>query len=522
MKGELYEYNGQMLSQASIAKLEGINRSTLADWYKKTGNMKLAVEGAKKSLAQRNISYNGEILSLKAIAEREKIKFESLKRNYEQTNDIYKAVELTKESQLKRNGSIEYNGKMMTILAISKEEELDYHSLGRYYEKTKDINEAVRLTREAKLKQNGTIEYNGKKMTISAIASLERIKKETLKKYYELYNDIYKAVFITKQSQLKRKKALLRGKKATYDELSKQFGISVLELDKYIESGVTPDEIIKKQKRGVKKEDQILLDDESLYRYCLDHSYNYWTILYLIKVYGKTPEEAITEYEKNGQKIPTKWIYEKYNLLFKHLALNFGLDSNKIIKIVKDNNCSIEEAIQKLVFITNNSNNDFDKAEIDWMEELYYLIKDLTQDEYNSAKKTFFITEREEKYLKEKSSKIELINRYLLLYELANVIEEWSIDELLEIMDLYDITNEEKIIMILDLYSPFSSMIINPTKEYNERQLVIRNYIINSLYSNHDIKSNIYLTEEEKKEIIKKRDILSKIFKDEKTKKEHK
>lgn len=35
MRGELYEYNGQMMSQADISKLEGINRQTLSDWYKK-------------------------------------------------------------------------------------------------------------------------------------------------------------------------------------------------------------------------------------------------------------------------------------------------------------------------------------------------------------------------------------------------------------------------------------------------------------------------------------------------------
>ena len=98
MKGELYEYNGQMLSQAEIARLEGINRSTLSDWYKKTGDMTLAVAGAKNSLAQRNIDYNGEVLSLKAILEKENIKFESLKKFYEQTNDIYEAVRLTKEA----------------------------------------------------------------------------------------------------------------------------------------------------------------------------------------------------------------------------------------------------------------------------------------------------------------------------------------------------------------------------------------------------------------------------------------
>lgn len=83
MRGELYEYNGEMLSQADIAKKEGINRSTLADWYKKTGNMIEAVEGAKRSLAQRNI---------------------------------------------------EYNGKMMTILAISNMEKLEHHAFGSYYD----------------------------------------------------------------------------------------------------------------------------------------------------------------------------------------------------------------------------------------------------------------------------------------------------------------------------------------------------------------------------------------------------
>ena len=83
MKGELYSYNGQNLTQAAIAKLEGINRATLADWYKRTGDMELAVIEAKKSLAQRNISYNDEVLSLKAISQKEKVKFESLKRFYD-------------------------------------------------------------------------------------------------------------------------------------------------------------------------------------------------------------------------------------------------------------------------------------------------------------------------------------------------------------------------------------------------------------------------------------------------------
>ena len=512
MKGELYEYNGQMLSQAEIARLEGINRQTLADWYKKTGDMILAVAGTKKSLAQRNIDYNGEVLSLKAISEKESIKFESLKKIYEQTNDIYEAVRLTKEAQLKRNGSILYNGKMMSITAIGVETGLERHALTRYYEQTGDIYKSIELAKESKEKQHGTIDYKGEVMSITAIAELEGVKRDTLKEYYELYGNIEKAVFITKESQLKRKQALLKGKKATYEELARQFDISVIELDKMINAGVSVDTLKKKTKKGICSEEQLRYDEDSLYKYCLDHSYNYWVINYLIKVYGKTPEEAVKAYVENGQQLPIKWIYEKYGLLFKHLTLNFGLDSNRIIKIMKDNNCSIEKAITKLVFISNIDNNDFKKAEIDWMEELFSFIKDTPEKEYLEVKEAFYITDREEKFLKSKKVIIDQITRQLLLYEFSNIIEEWPTNELLEMMELYDISDEEKMCIVLDLYAPFKNLVIDPTEQYKERNNLIRSIITDSTIDNDTILSNVNISEQEKQEILKKRNILSKII----------
>lgn len=511
MKGELYNYNGQMMTQADIAKLEGINRSTLADWYKKTHDMILAVEGAKKSLAQRNISYYDEVLSLKAISEKEKIKFESLKKFYEQTNDIYEAVRLTKEAKIKRNGSILYNGKMMSMSAIALETGLERHALTRYFEQTGDIYKSIELAKIAKDKQHGMIEYKGKVMSITAIADLERIKRDTLKEYYELYGNIEKAIFITKESQLKRKQALLRGKKASYEELARQFDISVIEIDRMINNGISPETLNKKNKTGIRSESQLKYDEESLYKYCLDHSFNYWVINYIIKTYGKTPEEAVKAYVENGQQLPIKWIYEKYGLLFKHLTLNFGLDSNRIIKIMKDNNCGIEEAIKKLIFVSNNTNNDFKTAEISWMEELYDFIKDIPTEEYLEVKDIFYITNREEKFIKEKDILIEQINRQLLLYEFAMIIDEWPIEEILEMMDLYDLTEEEKICIVLDLYSPFKNMVIDPTTEYKNRSIFIRNIITNPTITNDSIMLNQNLSELEKKEIIKKRMILLKL-----------
>ncbi len=79
---------------------------------------------------------------------------------------------------------------------------------------------------------------------------------------------------------------------------------------------------------------------------------NYWVI---INKYNKTVEEAINEYVLNDQQIPTKWIYEKYNILFKHLMSKFGFDSNRIIKIIKEENYDIEDALIKLIFISDKN-----------------------------------------------------------------------------------------------------------------------------------------------------------------------
>ena len=511
MKGELYEYNDKMMTQAEIARLEGINRSTLADWYKKTGNMYEAVKGAKKSQAQRNISYYGDVLSLKAISVKEQVKFESLKKNYEELEDIYKAVEKTKKDQLKRNGDIPYNGKNMTIYAIANLEEVGNKSLAKYYQETDDIYEAVRLAKQAQDNHNGTILYKEQMMTISGIANLEGIKKETLRKYYELYDNIEKAVFITKEAQLKRKQAILRGKQTDYSELSKCFGISVIKLDKLLSSGKTPEEIEKET--NIRGRNTILtINEESLYKYCLDNSYNYWVIYYMITTYGKTAEEAVQAYVDYGQQVPTKWIYEKFHILFKHLMLNFGIDSNRIIKFIKEEHCSIENAITKIIFVSNNQQNDFSQIEIEWMKELYSFLIDCNDEEKNEAIDTFYITKRELEFLNKKGAKIEQIKRQILLFEFSSIIDDWDIKDLLEMFDLYNINDDEIKIIFSELYKPFDENIINPSAEFLQQKKIIDNFLFDSNLKNEDIQNSIMISEEEKLGIIAKRTKIISIF----------
>ena len=179
---------------------------------------------------------------------------------------------------------------------------------------------------------------------------------------------------------------------------------------------------------------------------------------------------------------------------------------------MKDNNCGIEEAIKKLIFVSNNNDNDFKIAEISWMEELYDFIKDIPTEEYLEVKDTFYITDREEKFIKGKSSLIERINRQLLLYEFAMIIDEWPIEEITEMMDLYDLTEEEKVCVILDLYSPFKNMVIDPTDDHKNRNEAIRSIITDSTITNESIIQNENLSEVDKKEIIKKKMVLAQLI----------
>lgn len=504
MKGELYEYDGGWMTQAEISQKEEISRSTLADWYKKTGNMDEAVKQAKRSLAQRNIPYYDEVLSLKAIAKKEKVKFESLKKNFEECQDIYEAVRLTKASQLERNGSIPYYGQCLTIHAIAKLEDLDNKSLKRYYATTNDIYEAVRLAKEAQAKRNGTIPYYDQMMTISSIAKLEKVKRDTLAQFYDIYGNIYKAVLITKKSQLRRKQALHKGKMINYEKISKYLEVSPLTLDQMIESGENVDTIEKK----IKKE-HLIIDNSSLYNFCLEHSYNYWVIYYMIHTYGKTEEEALKIYLSEGQHIPSKWIYEKYHILFKHLALYFGMDSNRIIKIMREEDCDIERAITRLLFISNNENSDFKSIEIEWLYELYLFSKDLKVEEWTEAKNTFYITDKELHFIEEKSNKIEIIKRQLLLFEFSTIIDHWQIEDTLEMIELYGITNEEIILIITQLYSPFSQGILDPTSEHIEKQNLLTQMIINTQIKDEDILFNRELSNQEKETVLYKRQLLN-------------
>ena len=164
-----------------------------------------------------------------------------------------------------------------------------------------------------------------------------------------------------------------------------------------------------------------------------------------------------------------------------------------------------------MILVVAGAKKSLAQRNIDYNGEVLSL-KAISEKEYLEVKEAFYITDREEKFLKSKKVIIDQITRQLLLYEFSNIIEEWPTNELLEMMELYDISDEEKMCIVLDLYAPFKNLVIDPTEQYKERNNLIRSIITDSTIDNDTILSNVNISEQEKQEILKKRNILSKII----------
>ena len=102
---------------------------------------------------------------------------------------------------------IEYNGKILTITSIAKLEVINPDSLRKRYRETQDIYEAVKLTKEGQVKQQerlSKIHYKGEMLSIRAIAELEDINHMSLRNRYNELHDIEEAVKLTKQGKVEK------------------------------------------------------------------------------------------------------------------------------------------------------------------------------------------------------------------------------------------------------------------------------------------------------------------------------
>ena len=214
---------------------------------------------------------------------------------------------------------------------------LDKGTLRKYYNKTGDIYEAIDLYYQKQQEcEDLKIEYKGERKFFKTIARDERVAETTLSRYYKKYGNIDKAVYMAKIKSKKTQKIKLQNTFLGLSDFSIILGIKESELINMLNSGMSIEEIKQQKpnrtrKSTLKQQTLKLPDGQPLLDFCIENGLNFSCIYYAINTYGKSVEEAIEEYRKNGQNIPQKWIFEKYGILLKHLLLQNNVDSQKVV-----------------------------------------------------------------------------------------------------------------------------------------------------------------------------------------------
>lgn len=501
-QASLIDYNGEKLAMQTIAKKVGIkDAKTLKKYYEQTGDIYLAIEKCNES----KIEYNGELLTLDAIAKREGLKRDTLERNYNNTENIYDAVKVCLEKKKKaEEAKVTYKGESRTITSIAKELGISKETLKKYYKKSESIEKAIEMFNKNKQEvEDSKIEYKGDHKFLKAIAREEAVAETTLTRYFKKYNNIDKAVFMAKIQREKSKRVKIKGGNVNVYDLSIILGVKYSELINCLKNGMSIEEI-KKQKPNnskrmkLKQEYTKLSSGQTLLEYCVENGVNYAFIYRAINTYGKTIEEAVQEYRKNGSNMPRNWIFEKYGVLLRHLMTSSSIDIQRVVDYMRKEQISMSEAIEKYVIRRNSKDNKLDS---DWMQEVYGILTDENMsDEYEEFKNTFYIDEMEEECIIKSQREIQALERKLLLFEIAEVIEEntFSIEELPELLQIYEVQADEVETIFLDLYSKFEKGIILGEEQAQLKRREVLNEITRKWY---------YLGQEERERILKDNEV---------------
>ena len=501
-QASLIDYNGEKLAMQTIAKKVGIkDAKTLKKYYEQTGDIYLAIEKCNES----KIEYNGELLTLDAIAKREGLKRDTLERNYNNTENIYDAVKVCLEKKKKaEEAKVTYKGESRTITSVAKELGISKETLKKYYKKSESIEKAIEMFNKNKQEvEDSKIEYKGDHKFLKAIAREEAVAETTLTRYFQKYNNIDKAVFMAKIQREKSKRVKIKGGNVNLYDLSIILGVKYSELIICLKNGMSIEEI-KKQKPNnskrmkLKQEYTILSSGQTLLEYCVENGLNYAFIYRAINTYGKTIEEAVQEYRKNGSNMPRNWVFEKYGVLLRHLMTSSNIDIQRVVDYMRKEQISMSEAIEKYVIRRNSKDNKLDS---DWMQEVYGILTDENMsDEYEEFKNTFYIDEKEEECIIKSQREIQALERKLLLFEIAEVIEEntFSIEELPELLQIYEVQADEVETIFLDLYSKFEKGIILGEEQSQLKRREVLNEITRKWY---------YLGQEERERILKDNEV---------------
>lgn len=485
------EEGNQYSSIKEAAKAVGLNPSTLSKYLKLAGNNDL-----KKAMNLYREEHTYAIIDGVRYATQEELA-KSLDVTVV-TLTKYIESEGSKEAAvvaIKKLKSYIWRGeKYNSLSSLSKAMEIPRKTLKRILEKeaNDDPEEAYKIYQKRNKGKYVSKEKDMKFDSIKSVASYLGKNEKTIGEYLKKYNrDVDKVAFMLKIRDLRKQKIEHKNSQMPTQDMAIILGIKEKELIAYLNSGMTIDQI-KEFTNTISKNTQlarnrarsstIMYDNnESLAQFCIENRINNKTIYHAMTTYGKSKEEALKHYSKYGQKIPTSWIYQKYNVLLRHLLLNEGIDSDKIVAEMRNKVISFKEAIENYMIKEEAKKLEIDP---DWQIELYSILtaEHIPEEEKEAFKEAFYVTETEQQGIDRAQDRISKIERKLLLYEMAECIKGnvYPENEMIGLMKVYEITEEEIDTIFLDLYANFEQGIrIAEGQELAQKRRVLNNYIRN-------------------------------------------
>ena len=508
---ETYTWRGKTYpSFSSLSRAMDIVTTTLRKYLKETnGNLDEAylLYQERNSGKSRGCTYNGKHYSSKRTALKELgisnrqyyQKQEELGNDFEKiVNAILKEKEeeeITKSQKAKekelRQKQIKtyiYDGKEMKISEIVEKAGLSATTLRHLLSghENQNVDDIIHDHLSSKI----VYTFDGKQFdSIKALAEHTNIRDLRLGRYIRKYDrDANKTIFMIRLHDLGKTKTNYGGKNISYSDLAIILGIKKGELVNYLIRGGDIQTLISKlrTKNPSQKKDENLTkrlptmqyNGMSLHQYCINNGINYNCIYYRIKL-GASIEEALDDYNKNGQRLPPTWIYEKYGVLLKHLLLNEKIDSKKVVSIMRNKLVSFQEAIEEYIIKDEAKKNKLNPS---WQMELYDILasENIPDEEKEQFKKEFYVSSDEEKCINQSKDRTAKTKRKILLFEFAECMHKniFPENEMIDLLKIYNISEQEIETIFLDLYCDFYQGVkLSDGQEMMQNKRLLKNSI---------------------------------------------
>lgn len=199
------------------------------------------------------------------------------------------------------------------------------------------------------------------------------------------------------------------------------------------------------------KSDTLMYGEETLRAYCIRMKYNYNSVYYGINVLGCTIDESISRYLEVGQTSNPNYKYIVGNVLLSHFLLKMGIDDRYVLLKMREGK-SVECAIIDAIFLSNEEYGT--KPHRNRLRAIYSEIRDISELKEINIK--YSLTTEDIDFITIKNELIQKVLIQLKLYKAISELRETiSMTKFVKMFTDLGFTIQELLLFVEELYNGF-------------------------------------------------------------------